>query len=64
MPMKQWSAIEVGNEIAISFQLSFMSSLDFKPLSVPIEANLGSVSKEKSQLGVINENDLLLKLFS
>ena len=56
--------IEVGNEIVINFQLSFMSSLDFKPLSVPIEANLGSVSKEKSQLGVINENDLLLKLFS
>ena len=44
MPMKQWSQVEVGNEIVMYFLLThFISSLDFKPLFVPIEANSGSV---------------------
>ena len=37
----QWSQVEVGNEIAMHFLLTFVSSLDSKPLFVPIEANLG-----------------------
>ena len=34
--------IEVVNEIVMHFLLSLISNLDFKPLFVPIEANLGS----------------------
>ena len=33
----------IGNDIVMHLQLSFISNLDFKPLFVPIEANLGSV---------------------
>ena len=43
IPTKQWFPIEVGNEIGMYFLLFFVSNLDFKPLFVPIEANLGSV---------------------
>ena len=43
MSTKQWLQVEaVGNEIVMHLLLSFISSLDFKQLSVPIEANLGS----------------------
>ena len=44
MSTKQWLQVEaVGNEIVMHLLLSFISSLHFKPLSVPIEANSGSV---------------------
>ena len=39
MTTKQWFPIEIGNEIVRNFLLSLISSLDFKPLFVPIEAN-------------------------
>ena len=42
MPMKQWSQVEVVNEIVMYFLLSFISNLDSKPLFMPIEANSGS----------------------
>ena len=38
-----WLQVEVDNEIVINFLLSFISSLDFKPLFLPIEANSGSI---------------------
>ena len=41
-----WFQIEVGNEIVIHFLLSLISSLDFMPLFVPIEANSGSVCSQ------------------
>ena len=43
MSTKQWLQVDVGNEVVMHFLLSLISSLDFKPLSVPIEANSGSV---------------------
>ena len=43
IPTKQWLQVKLGNEIVIHFLLSFISSLDFKPSFVPIEANSGSV---------------------
>ena len=43
MLTKQWLQVEVVNEIVMRLLLSFISNLDFKPLFVPIEANLGSV---------------------
>ena len=43
MPSKQWLQVEVGNEIVMYLLLSFVSNLDFKPLFVPSEGNLGSV---------------------
>ena len=46
MAPRQWlrnnGSVEVGNEIIMHFLLSFISILDFKPLFVPIEANLES----------------------
>ena len=41
--MKQWLQVEVDNEIVMYLLLSFISNLDFKPLSVPMEAISGSV---------------------
>ena len=35
---KQWLQVEVVNEIVMHFLLSFISSLNFKPLFVPVEA--------------------------
>ena len=43
MPQKQWLQVEVVNEIVMHFLLSFISSLDLKPLFVSIEENSGSV---------------------
>ena len=43
MPTKQWLQVEAGNEIVMYLLLSFISSLDFKPLFVHNEANSGSV---------------------
>ena len=49
MPTKQWLQVEAGNEIVMYFLYSFISSLDFKSLSVPIEVNSGSVSSQRWQ---------------
>ena len=44
MPIKQWLQVEVGDEIIMHLEFSLISHiLDFKPLFVRIEANLGSV---------------------
>ena len=43
MPTKQWLQVEVGNEIVMYLLLSFISSLDFKPLFLPIDENSGRV---------------------
>ena len=44
MPTEQWLQVEVDNEVVMHLLFSFISNLDLKPLSVPIEANSGSVS--------------------
>ena len=46
MSREQWFQIEVTNEAVMLFLLSFISSLDFKPLFVPTEVNLRSVYRD------------------
>ena len=53
MPTKQWLQVKVVNEIVMHLLLSFISSLDFKPLFVPIEANLG---EKQLKLNLFNVN--------
>ena len=43
MSTKQWLQVDVDNDLVMHLLLSFISSLDLKPLYVPIEADLGSV---------------------
>ena len=53
MTTKQWLTIEVGNEIVMHFLLSqFISSLGFKPMFVPIEADSESVYLEATKYDV------------
>ena len=56
MPKKQWFPIEVGNEIVMNFLLSFISSLNFKLLFMPIEGNSGNVYSRR-----MFDEDLQLK---